>query len=178
MRASCRHLRSAVCGVAPVQSVPDTLEKALVVRQNDHLDTPFAALPDLFNSVILPKGVLAIERVVENNDPARLVTVMFELGEKKRKCERAFVAGAEGIAEACLSRGVPASPSSTGISLMRILKTGAGHATGIGMFGFGNAKTVFSYSPITCFVCSSSFTRAAAFSDSLIVLSLLAVSYT
>ena len=69
------------------------------MRKNDHLFTVANALGNLMNRVISPKAVHAREWIIENNNLGRSVRVLFQLGQKKRECERASVAGAQRISE-------------------------------------------------------------------------------
>src|SRR5260370_9599646 len=81
------------------QSFPDTLQEALVVRQHDHLGAAFAALADFLDGVVFAEGVLAIERIVKDNDAAGFLWVVSELGEKKSKGQRPSFPSAYGVAQ-------------------------------------------------------------------------------
>jgi hypothetical protein len=49
--------------------------------------------------VVLAKAVLAVERIIEDDNLRGLVGIVFELGKKKCERQSAAVAGAESVSE-------------------------------------------------------------------------------
>jgi hypothetical protein len=80
------------------------------VREHDHLRAGASATLDLLDRAILPESALAVERVIEDDDLARVLGIVFQLGEEERQGKRALVAGADRVAEARrVERGVRAT---------------------------------------------------------------------
>jgi hypothetical protein len=88
--------------------------------ENDHLQA-FTTTPSYFlDGMVFAECVLAVERIVEDNNASRLVAVVLQLGEKERQANVLLSPELNVLRKLGVLKGVFPSPRSTAVSLMRI----------------------------------------------------------
>jgi len=69
------------------------------VRQHDQLRRLGGLGEDLENCLLAPEGILAVERVIEDDDALGEIRLALQVGEEEREREGGAVAGAQGVTE-------------------------------------------------------------------------------